>query len=40
VGLGDATVVRSLEVRWPSGTVQRLRDVKANQTLIVREPQR
>jgi hypothetical protein len=40
VGLGDATVVRSLEVRWPSGTVQQLRDVKANQTLIVREPQR
>ena len=38
VGLGDATVVRSIEVRWPSGTVQQFRDVNANQTLTVREP--
>jgi enediyne biosynthesis protein E4 len=40
VGLGDATVVRSIEVRWPSGTVQQLRDVNANQTLTVKEPQK
>jgi len=40
VGLGDATVVRSIEVRWPSGTVQQLRDVKANQTVTVKEPQK
>jgi hypothetical protein len=40
VGLGDATVVRSIEVRWPSGTVQQLRDVNANQTLTVKEPPR
>ena len=39
VGLGDATVVRSIEVRWPSGTVQQLRDVNANQALTIREPQ-
>jgi enediyne biosynthesis protein E4 len=38
VGLGDATVVRSIEVRWPSGIVQQLRGVKANQTLTIREP--
>jgi hypothetical protein len=38
IGLGDATVVRSLEIRWPSGTVQRLTDVKADQTLVVKEP--
>jgi len=38
VGLGDAMVVRSIEVRWPSGIVQQLRDVKANQALTIREP--
>jgi hypothetical protein len=31
---------RSIEVRWPSGTVQQLRDVNANQTLTVKEPQK
>jgi enediyne biosynthesis protein E4 len=40
IGLGDATVVRSIEVRWPSGTVQQLRDVNANQTLTVKEPRK
>jgi enediyne biosynthesis protein E4 len=40
VGLADATAVRSIEVRWPGGTVQQLRDVKANQTLTIREPQK
>jgi hypothetical protein len=38
-GLGDATVVRSIDVRWPSGTVQQLRDVRANQILTIKEPQ-
>jgi len=40
VGLGDATLVRSIEVRWPSGVVQQLRDVKTNQTLTVKEPRK
>lgn len=40
IGLGGATVVRSIEIRWPSGTVQQLRDVSVNQTLTVREPQK
>ena len=37
-GLGDATRV-DLEIRWPSGTVQTLRNVPANQILEVEEAQ-
>lgn len=37
-GLGDATVVDSLEVRWPSGVVQVLTAVAADQHLTVTEP--
>jgi enediyne biosynthesis protein E4 len=37
VGLGDATVARTVEVRWPSGVAQTLGDVTANQTLVVEE---
>ncbi len=37
-GLGAAAVVRSLRIRWPSGTVQILEDVPANRTLRVKEP--
>jgi hypothetical protein len=40
LGLGDASVVRSLVITWPSGTVQKLDDVKANQVLQVAEPSR
>ncbi len=40
IGLGAATAVRSIEVRWPSGTVQQLRDVNANQTLTIKERQK
>jgi hypothetical protein len=36
-GLGAATKVGRLEVRWPSGWVERRRDVAANQFLTVRE---
>ena len=39
-GLGDASVVRSLVITWPSGTVQRLEDVRANQVLQIAEPGR
>ena len=37
-GLGDRTRVDSVEVLWPSGTVQVLKDVKVNQILTVEEP--
>jgi hypothetical protein len=40
VGLGDATMVRTVEVRWPGGTVQQLHDVRVDQTLTIREPQK
>jgi hypothetical protein len=39
-GLGTETLVRSLEIRWPSGIVQTLKDVRADQILQVDEPQR
>jgi len=37
-GLGVAERVEELEVRWPSGRVQVLRDIAADQVLVVREP--
>lgn len=37
-GLGEHTQVDRLEIRWPSGTIQTLRDVKADQILTVTEP--
>ncbi len=37
-GLGTETGIASLEVRWPSGTVQTLRNVKADQILRIDEP--
>jgi enediyne biosynthesis protein E4 len=36
-GLGSDTVIREIEVRWPSGTVQVLHNVKADQILTVTE---
>ncbi len=37
-GLGKADRVDEVEIRWPDGTVEKLRDVKPNQTLtVVRE---
>jgi hypothetical protein len=36
-GLGAERQVRSVDIRWPSGTVQRLRDVAADQVLTVEE---
>ena len=38
-GLGTASVADSVTVRWPSGRVQTLTDVAANQRLTVTEPQ-
>jgi enediyne biosynthesis protein E4 len=37
-GLGKEKVARELHVLWPSGANQTLRDVAADQVLIVREP--
>lgn len=37
-GLGKETEVKELEIAWPSGTVQILSSVKANQVLQVVEP--
>jgi hypothetical protein len=39
-GLGDATRAETLQIRWPSGIVQELRNVSANQILTVTEPTR
>src|SRR5262249_32755662 len=36
-GLGGATKVDLLNVRWPGGRIQVLRDVPANQTVTVQE---
>ena len=37
-GLGPATRASEIEIRWPSGKVQTLMDVSADQLLTVREP--
>jgi hypothetical protein len=36
-GLGKADRVSVLEVRWPSGQVDTIRDIKANQVVYVKE---
>jgi hypothetical protein len=37
-GLGQDTKIRSLEIRWPSGIEQTLRDLSADQLLRIEEP--
>ena len=37
-GLGDARVADEIEIRWPSGTVQTLKNVAADQVVQVKEP--
>jgi hypothetical protein len=37
-GLGADSVVKSIEIHWPSGIVQRLNNVRADQILRVEEP--
>jgi enediyne biosynthesis protein E4 len=39
-GLGDENKIASVEIRWPSGVIQTLTDVKADQILAVMEPQK
>jgi enediyne biosynthesis protein E4 len=36
-GLGREKIVRTLEIKWPSGTVQILKDVRGDQILTVKE---
>jgi hypothetical protein len=36
-GLGTATTIEKLEIKWPSGTTQTLNNVSSNQILSVRE---
>ncbi|MGC2325255.1 MAG: CRTAC1 family protein [Candidatus Sulfotelmatobacter sp.] len=36
-GLGNAELVDLLEIRWPSGQVDTIKDVKANQLIFVKE---
>jgi len=37
-GLGDNTRVDKIEIRWPSGKIQTLEKIKANQVITVKEP--
>jgi hypothetical protein len=37
-GLGKEPLAKLIEIRWPSGQSQELRDVKADQVVKVREP--
>jgi hypothetical protein len=37
-GLGNQELVKEIEIRWPSGILQTLRNVKPDQTLTVTEP--
>ena len=37
-GLGADRTAREIEIRWPSGARQVLKDVSADQVLEVREP--
>jgi hypothetical protein len=39
LGLGAESDIPSIEIRWPSGTVQRLTGVEADQILTVTEPE-
>jgi hypothetical protein len=37
-GLGTDVAAASIEIRWPSGVIQRLKDVRGDQILQVDEP--
>jgi enediyne biosynthesis protein E4 len=37
-GLGSATSAKSIEIRWPSGIVQQLQNIRADQILTIEEP--
>jgi len=37
-GLGAAGIVDEIEIRWPSGTVEKLKDIQSDHILRVKEP--
>jgi hypothetical protein len=37
-GLGSETIAKHIRIRWPSGAVQELNNIRADQALKVREP--
>ena len=37
-GLGPEKIVDNLIIKWPSGTIQTLSNIKADQRLVVTEP--
>ena len=37
-GLGDSRIAEEIEIRWPSGTVQTLKNVAADRIVQVKEP--
>ena len=37
-GLGPEQSAQSIEIRWPSGTIQKFREVKSGHSLVVTEP--
>lgn len=39
VGMGTDAAASSVEIRWPSGAVQKFENVKSRQTLVATEPQ-
>jgi len=39
-GLGDETKVSSIEIRWPGGTRQVLKDIQADQVLKIDEAEK
>ena len=39
-GLGNETMVRTVEISWPSGIKQSLENVKARQVVVISEPER
>jgi len=38
IGLGSDAIASRVEIRWPGGRVQSLLGVKADRSLVVREP--
>ena len=36
-GLGKATKIKTIEVRWPSGTVDTINDLNVNQSVQIKE---
>lgn len=38
IGLGKAKAIDSLEILWPTGTVQKIANVSLNRLMVVREP--